>query len=220
MAPDSSFRLVLNLVAGLAVVALGASPNSAAAQASPQLCGSLNNHYGPFDYRTEQGRLRIVEEFHFTPQVEMLVSGRSGYIGGDLNYTLRTSPNHHRALLSTMRYAERTKSMKPPEMEFTVECYLERAVRFRPDDTVARGLFAHFLGKQGRTAEAVAQVDAAVQFAKDNPLTHYNLGLLYAELGQYDKALLQAHTALKMGLDRPGLKQKLVEAGKWQEPAP
>jgi tetratricopeptide (TPR) repeat protein len=208
----------LATAASMAATIVGIAP--AKAQSSPQLCGPLANHYGPFDYRTERGRLRIVEEFHFTPGVEGLVRGRSGSLGGDLNYTLRTSPNHHRALLATMRFSERLKKLQPPDMEFTVECYLERAVRFKPDDTVSRALFAQYLGKLGRTKEAVAQLDVSVGFAKDNPLSHYNLGLLYAELGEFDKALVQAHTAIKMGLDRPDLKEMLVKAGKWQEPTP
>lgn len=193
------------------------------ALAQPQLaCGALENHYGPFDYRVEKGRrLNIVEGAHFTPEVEALVAGKSTrYVGGDISYTLRTSPNHHRALLSVMRFAARTKSLQPPHMEFSVDCYFDRAVRFRPDDTVVRALFAQFLHSTGRTSDALRQLAAAVQFAKDNPFSHYNIGLVYFELNAYSEAMSQAHTAISLGMDPVALKERLQKVGRWREPDP
>src|SRR5690349_7606114 len=50
-------------------------------------CGSASDAggYGPFDYRKDKNKLRLVEVFHFTPEVESLRRGESGYIGGDLD---------------------------------------------------------------------------------------------------------------------------------------
>ena len=184
-------------------------------------CGSLTNHYGPFDYRTERtGRLRIVEGAHFTPEVEAVIRGHtSAYVGDDLSFTLRTSPNHHRALLAAVRLGERTKSPQPPHLEFSIECYFDRAIRFQPDDTVVRSLYAQYLGKSGRAAEAAKQLQTATALAKDNPLTHYNIGLVYFELKDYDHALAQAHKAAELGYVRPELPDRLKQVGKWQEPS-
>lgn len=202
----------------LVAIATLVMPLPAHAQSSPELCGKLENHFGPFDYRYQRQRLQIVEIAHFTPKVETLVGGESNaYIGLDLNYTLRTSPNHHRALISTIRYAEKTKALKAPEMEFTVECYLERAVRFAPDDTVARALFAQYLGKLGRKEQALAQLGAAVEAANENPLSHHNLGLVYFEIGEFDKALQQAHRAQKLGFEKSRLENALRQQGKWKD---
>ena len=67
-------------------------------------CGPLANAFGPFDYRTEKGNsLYLVESAHFTPAVEAVIAGNTTYIGGDLDYTLRAFPNHHRALMSMIR---------------------------------------------------------------------------------------------------------------------
>src|ERR1700682_2471287 len=110
------------------------------AQDLDQDCGSLNNHYGPFDYRSGRDR-SIVEKFHFTPKVENLVGGNTSMTpGGDLNYTLRVFPNHHRALMSLIRFAEEEKKDPPSEMEFSVACWFDRAERFQPDDAVVKGL--------------------------------------------------------------------------------
>jgi len=185
-------------------------------------CGSLQNHYGPYDYRKERGgRLNIVESAHFTPVVEALIRGSSSdYVGDDLSYTLRTSPNHHRALVAVVRFAERTKSSKPPYMQYSVDCYFERAVRFQPDDTVVRALYAQYLNRQGRTADGLRHLKAGVTFAKDNPLSHYNLGLVFMELKAYDEAMAQAYTAIDLGMPPGQLVAQLKALGRWQEPAP
>ena len=96
-------KLVFLLAAAVAAATWGAR---LFAQEVPG-CGVLQNAYGPFDYRdpvSKRDNLPIVESFHFTPDVESLRHGRSGSVLGDLRYTLRAFPNHHRALKSMARY--------------------------------------------------------------------------------------------------------------------
>lgn len=105
MSALASIRIWLSLVVTL-VMPWGAA---AMAQQVPG-CGSLQNAFGPFDYRDPEARgepLRLVESAHFTPSVESLVKGNSGTVAGDLDYTLRAFPNHHRALYSVAQYAFR-----------------------------------------------------------------------------------------------------------------
>ncbi|MDP3222027.1 MAG: ABC transporter permease [Rubrivivax sp.] len=177
------------------------------------------NGFGPHDYRVEQGQNRkIVEDYHFTPRVESLISGVSASLGSDIDYTLRAFPNHHRALVSMMNLGARTKRAVPPGAQYSVECYFKRAVQFRPDDTIARMIYAKFLASSGRKPDAHRQLDFALQGAKDNAFTNYNAGLIYFEMGEFDKALAQAHRAQSLGFDRQGgLKQQLQTAGKWTE---
>ncbi len=184
-----------------------------------QGCGGLANHYGPFDYRTERnGKLQIVEHYHFAPEVEALIKGESSYIGDDLDYVLMTSPNHHRALLAMVRYAERNKTTQAPNMKYTVDCYFDRAIRFQPDDTVVREMYAEYLVKQSRADDARKQLEAADHYAADNAISHYNIGLIYFGLKDYDKALAQAQTSARLGYERPELRQMLQGVGKWKEP--
>jgi tetratricopeptide (TPR) repeat protein len=190
-----------------------------AAQAQGDGCGSLEAAYGPYDYRLERdGRLRVVERFHFAPEVEGLVNGQSGTIGDDLNYVLMTSPNHHRALLAAVRYADRLKTTQAPGMKYSIDCYFDRAIRFQPDDTVVRELFAQYLGKSGHVQQARDQLGAASQYAKDNAISHYNIGLIYFELKDYDHALAQAQIAAADGYLRPELRTLLQGVGMWQDP--
>ncbi len=211
----------LAALAALMISTFGAHAQDTA-MPTAEFCGPIYRPgaYGPYDYRTQRDKLPIVEKHHFTPQVEQLIRGQEGYLGGDLDYTLRAFPNHHRALVALMRWGDKLKSPQPPFLDLPIDCYLERAVRFKPDDTVARALFAQYLGKTKRKEAATAQLEVATQFAQDNPITHYNIGLVFFELGEFDRALRQAHTAAKLGLVRPDLEQMLRRAGKWQDAPP
>lgn len=206
----------------LAVLCVAGTGTALAQQAGGENCGSLANAFGPFDYRVERGNnLNLVEGAHFTPPVEALIKGNAGYLGGDLDYTLRAFPNHHRALMSVMRYAEKTKNPHPSDLRYSVECYFDRAIRFRPDDGIARMLYAMFLAKGNRTPEAVKQLDIAASNAEsqDNPFTFYNLGLNYLDLKEYDKAQAQAHKAYALGFPQTDLKDRLKALGKWTDAA-
>jgi tetratricopeptide (TPR) repeat protein len=172
-----------------------------------------------FDYRTDQKKFKVVEEFHFTPEIEALLRGKSGSLGQELNYTLTHVPNHHRALIALTRYGEKMKSPRPADLRYPIECYFERALRFRPDDNVARLLYAHHLAANQRAPEAARQLELAAAAAGDNPFTHYNIGLIYVEIKSYDRALEQAHKAAALGFGRTALREQLQAAGRWQEPA-
>jgi tetratricopeptide (TPR) repeat protein len=203
------------------LIALVLMAGAGLAQAG-QYCGELTGaHYGPLDYR-KRGlvNLEIVENFHFTPQVENLIGGESGSIESDLNYTLITIPNHHRALAALAKLALRDKSLRLRDMKYPVECYFERANRYAPDDAMVRSTYAGFLFSLGRTKDALAAYQQAVALDPENAAINYNLGLLYMKAKDYDKALKHAQKAYEQDFPLPGLKNQLAAAGKWQPPAP
>jgi tetratricopeptide (TPR) repeat protein len=193
---------------------------SSAAQNPAPLCGPLKNAYGPYDYRrAPQSSKDLVEGAHFTPEVEALIRGNtSTKIAIDIDYTLRAFPNHPRALITMMRLGEKLKTDQPPGAHYTVECYFVRAIEFRPDDIVARILYATYLNKHGRADEAMRQLEAGRKVAGDDGFAHYNLGLAYLQLGAYDDAVAEAHRAEALGFPKTELKEQLVAAGKWVEP--
>jgi len=202
-----------------AVFFLISLPAAVAAQ-NKLYCGELKNAYGPFDYMdrfNHLGQLNIVENFHFTSSVENLISGESGYLGGDLNYTLRAWPNHHRALVSLVRYSVKEKSTHLPHMKYPVECYFDRAIRMNMKDAQVRSIYSAFLSHQNRNKEALEQLEVAASLEPDNPLFLYNLGLQYFKMGQYDKANDYANRAYALDFPLPGLRNKLKQVGKWHE---
>lgn len=199
---------------GLAFLGL----NGQAVAQGLSVCGSLENGYGPYDYRTNADKHAIVERYHFTPEVESLVSGKTGKIGGDIAYTLRAFPNHPRALNAMALLAERGRTEKPDGSNYTVECWFERAMRFRPDDGAVRVVYGLHLYRTGKRSAALERFLEAAKLGEDSPNFHYNIGLIYADLRRYDEALQHAHRAYGGGFNLPGLKRKLQQAGRWREP--
>lgn len=195
---------------------------AAAGQAAAKpYCGDLNNAFGPFDYRiASQGDKDLVEGAHFTEEVQRGIKGNTGPLGGDLDYTLRVFPNHPRALTTLSMLAKRAPGKAIPGMRYPVECWFERAVRFQPEDGNAWALFASYLYSIGQPARAQPMLEKAAVLDPGNPSINYNLGLAYAKLGEYDKALPYAHKAYQQSFPLPGLKQLLAKAGKWTEPPP
>ncbi|MFZ2389142.1 MAG: hypothetical protein WAW69_15200 [Polaromonas sp.] len=188
------------------------------AQVDPSTCGDFRSNL-QWDYRTATPAERtLVERPHFPPKVENLIGGNTGLLGGDLHYTLGASPNHHRALVSLLRWSERLKSTHLPDMAFPVECYFVRAIQFKADDHVVRMLYAQFLIKQARPAEAAKQLEHVTIMDSDNGFTMYNIGLLYADMKDYGRALTYAHKAMALGFSKPELRQRLERVGRWTEP--
>ncbi|HRQ05057.1 MAG TPA: tetratricopeptide repeat protein [Nitrosomonas halophila] len=194
---------------------------SAGTAAGKNFCGELyGTSFGPFDYleRFNLGKqLTVVEAHHFTSDVENLVKGESSSLGGDLHYTLRVWPNHHRALVSLARLSIRDKSTRFHGLKWPVECYFDRAIRFSATDAKVRTIYGGYLSHQGRNKEAVEQLEVAVNLEPDNVTALYNLGLLYFKLKNYDKANEFANRAYALDFPLPGLKNKLIKAGKWRE---
>ncbi len=209
---------VASLTISVLISSLGAMP--ALAQSGSEACGPLKNAYGPFDYRTDRAKLPIVLDHHFTPEVEALIRGKTVLPPGpDIDYTLRAIPNNHRALMAMMRLGEKEKTPQPRGSRYSVECWFERAVLFRPDDSIVRMIYSSYLNSKGRNQEATNQLEIATTYAKDNAFTHYNIGLHYFDQKNYNKALAQAHKAIELGFPNTTLREQLQSIGKWVEPA-
>src|SRR4029453_16567757 len=77
-----AFRTLLQ-VTGL-VLGIACLNSPYALPQAPGDCGSLENGYGPFDYRTATpAQKHIVESYHFTQSVEALQQGKTTTLGGD-----------------------------------------------------------------------------------------------------------------------------------------
>jgi hypothetical protein len=164
--------------------------------------------------------LENVERNHFPPLSEALIKPVFSSFGADISYTLNVFPNHHRALASLMRLADRQKTTHVSGAKYSVECYFNRATRFAPEDTVVRGLYASYLIKKDRRSDAIRQLEVMEQHAGGSAMTFYNLGILYADMEQFDISVTHAHTAMSLGLGQgfTGLQQRLEAAGHWRPP--
>lgn len=207
----------MKIIYGITVLIISAVSTNL--HATP-FCGELTNAYGPFDYtdsNDKKHKLPVVEQHHFNSNVEKLISGQTGYLGGDLDYTLRAFPNHHRALVAIAKLALREKTRKPRGAQYSAECYFDRAIRFKPNDGAVRTIYSNHLMKLGKPDEALVQLKEAVNFQPENPNINYNLGLFYEQRKDYEQAKIYAKKAYELGFPLPGLKNKLMEAGKWED---
>ena len=161
----------------------------------------------------------MVEQYHFTPDVEGLWRGNTGTIASDLNYTLMMFPNHHRALAAMGKLVLRDKTLKPSGAKYSIECYFDRAMRFRPNDGIVRMVYGNYLLKAGQTDKAIKELQIAVDLEPENPTINYNLGLLYLKQKNYEQAKTYAKKAYELGFPLPGLRNQLKQAGKWDDSA-
>jgi hypothetical protein len=199
------------------------------AQEVPVGCGSFANAFGPFDYRSEKyipettygshrALLNIVEHAHFTPQVEAGIRGQSSArAAGDISYTLRAFPNHHRALIAISNISIREKTDTPTSSSQSVECWFQRAIAWKPDDLIVRLIYASHLTKTNRQKDATQQAGFVAANAGKKPFTHLNVGLVYFDMDEFELARKHAQIAIQLGLSSPILKDLLIKAGKWTE---
>jgi tetratricopeptide (TPR) repeat protein len=190
------------------------------ARAGEDDCGSLRNAYGPFDYTNldhRQNKIPIVEGAHFQPQVEALQLGGAQYhtnkdLIENLDYTLRAIPNHHRALATVARFQLRGWKTEPYR---TADCYFDRAIRFKSEDGYVYLLFATYLHRKKDFQGALAQYEAAGKLLQDSDEVAYNMGLLYLDMKEPQRAKEAAIRVYSHGYPLQGLRDRLKRAKAW-----
>ncbi|SEK27329.1 tetratricopeptide repeat protein [Nitrosovibrio tenuis] len=204
----------MKILLSIAVLAVSFFATNLPAAPLPH-CGAPSG----YDYTNSENRgyLGTVEQHHFTPGVENLRAGSTGTIGSDLSYTLMMFPNHHRALAALGKLSIRDRTLKPSGAQYSVECFFDRAIRFRPNDGIVRMVYGNYLVKAGQLDKAIEQLRTAVDLQPEDATINYNLGLLYMQKKDYKQAKTYAKKAYELNFPLPGLKNKLMEAGKWED---
>ena len=197
----------------------------------PYYCGDLGvgyGGYGPFDYTNYDDyttKLEIVESAHFTREVEALIAGKSSYLIGDLDYTLRVFPNHHRALASVSKFEFQVENAEQKlENHIPIECYFKHAMIYKPTDGVVRLVYGTYLHRKGMVERrkdlldrAQMQYTYALQIMPASAEAHYNAGLFYFDTNKYNLAVMHGHKAYQLGFPLQGLKDKLKKKGVWDK---
>lgn len=183
--------------------------------------GGYEQGYGPFDYTNPEHRknnLPIVELYHFNADVASLTSGMTAtMVWGDIDYTLRAFPNHHRALQALADLAIREKATRIGNMHFSVPCFFIRAQKFAPADGMVSAIYAYYLAYIGQRDLARTEAEQAVAKKSNNPKIAYEVGLAYYYIGDYKMAREYADKAKSLGSTAIGLDKLLsqtpLEAG-------
>jgi hypothetical protein len=177
--------------------------------------------FGPYDYLQRAslpGQLEVVEENHFTPNIENLQSGNTTTAMGDIHYTLQTWPNHHRALKSAVQFRLQHRELwrQPADLHnYPAECYLQRAINFSPNDPVPYMLYGMLMHEMQQYDKALQAYKSVVRLQPGDMIAQYNMGLTLLALKRYPEAKQIAQAVYSKGFPLPGLKRKLIAVGQW-----
>ena len=177
--------------------------------------------FGPYDYlnrHAQMGHLQVVETSHFSPGVENLTKGVTTSPYGDLDYTLNAWPNHHRALVTAIKFREKHPQAKWPfpEKYPPAECFLQRAIAFSPRDGTPHLLYGLLLTKQKRYELALKHFSRASELLPGDVIPKYNTALTLVVLEKYARAKKIAVELYGNGFPLPGLKNQLIAVGYWE----
>lgn len=189
--------------------------------AEGQKCTGGQPTAGPWDYlqrRKWAGPLASIEEHHFNRNVELLIRGISTEPMGDIDFTLRAFPNHHRALTSAVNFRVRNKRWPQTSKGRQAECYLQRAIAFSPKDPTLHPLLAHVLHRLNKPTQALVSYRKAIADHPRDVMLKYNMGLALTDIKQYKQASRIATEIYAADFPLPALKRRLVAAGEWKEP--
>ncbi len=208
--PNRSIRLL-----GLALMATLVFTSVARAQDSPPEEGARTNrdYYDPNEYIRDPHIFRAVEYAHITRGgYRELKAKRYPAAYGHVEFALRYYPNHPKGLYLLSEVCVKWKSPK-----CDADGWFERAIDLNPNIAQTHALHGLHLHRTGRHKEALEAYRTAIQLDPKSVYAHYNLALLYFDMGQLSLSNEHAQRSYALGAPYPGLREKLQKAGKWQE---
>jgi tetratricopeptide (TPR) repeat protein len=160
------------------------------------------------------GLIKRVENVHFNSEMKKLNLKLYSIerLVGEINYTLGALPNNPGALLAMSRLETMAGGKLPAKL--SADCFFDRAIRFRPKDKAVRMVHGMHLHRHGKLKEALAEYELAESLGNTSANLYYNLGLLHADMKNWDKAYEYGVKSQGAGLMLPGLRGKLQKAGR------
>lgn len=198
-------------------------------------CGDFKGVFGPWDYYKPashrplsghpMGPVKRVTNVHLTKKMFTLERGNTGAgpegLMADLDYTLLRIPNHPQALHLLIQFNNKLNGQLPQLHDFTwkrsTECYFDRAIEFSPNNGETYALYGIYYHGQKRYSEAEKQYKIAESKGYKSADFFYNIGLLYVDLQNYELSQKYALKAYQNGYPLPGLRNRLINLGKWPE---
>jgi tetratricopeptide (TPR) repeat protein len=134
----------------------------------------------------------------------------------EILYSLRSDPGTgplHSTMVVNLAIVERERGDLASARQ-----YLEEAKNENPSDPKPYIGLAIILRSEKQLREARNVLESGLEAVGDEALEmHYNLGLVCLELEDYECSLKHAQVAYAGGYPFPGLRNRLVEVGRWRE---
>ena len=194
------------------------------------VCTGKGQSFGPYDFFDidepsdrlyQQGRHWEIKKLHrdrgvwAMQQVDPIDYQHYRIAAAELDYTLRAIPNEPYALqyrieLELMRRKNpgQLHSEYPPP-----ECYLQRAIAFRPKQEHLRILYGIYFNKINMPEREVEQYESAIAINPNSAEAHYNLALALIRDERPGDAVDHAKQAYALGFPLMGAKRKLERLG-------
>lgn len=168
------------------------------------------DYYAPRTNNEQVTLLKNVEDYHLGPGQEKMAKRFYPSAQQEFEFILRYFPNHPKALslLSDLCW-------QWPVRTCNADAWFEKAIKRNPDVSHTYLVYGIHLHRKKQLKEAVQAYRRALELAPDSMNTHYNLGLAYTDLQQYDLANQHAQTSYQLGAFTPGLRNRLEKVGKW-----
>lgn len=163
---------------------------------------------GPVEART----LNNVMHHHFGPGRDRTAAGNFGAALSDFEFILNYFPNHPQVLVALSELCEKWRTAA---CDLKAEQWFQRAITLNPSAGQSHVLQAMHYHRRNKLDEAVKSYKRALDVAPESLNAHYNLGLVYTDLKQYELANLHAQKSYALGAQYPGLRNRLQKAGKW-----
>ena len=169
----------------------------------------IQDYYEPIniDY------LNKVTGAHVRKAEKRFKEGKYEWVKTDIHYTLYRVPNHPEALqmYSVLSFNKQQRLITPKQ----VISAFEKAIEYTPRQPNSYVLFGIHLHKMGDYNNAIKQYTLALEYSPDNTEAHYNVGLAYFEIENYEKSKMHAKSAYENGFPLNGLKNKLRSVKYW-----
>jgi tetratricopeptide (TPR) repeat protein len=197
----------------MAILQLGSLP--ALAQSRDYALPGGQDYYEARTTKDQIATLANVERYHLGIGIEQMKKARYPQALGDFEFILRYYPNHPQVLrlLSDMCLKARGNFCK------VAEDWFEKALARNPEAGTTHLLYGFHMHRTRQVKEAVKAYQRAIELQPNSMNAHYNLGLAYADLKEYELANRHAQRSYQLGANMPGLRLRLEKLGKWDPAA-
>ena len=188
---------------------------SAFSQSRDYALGHGQDYYEPRITEDQKRTLANVQLYHLGPGLEAMKTGRWYQALQEFEFILRYYPNHPQVLglVSEICVKAGGNYCKISEDWF------EKALARNPDASGTHLLYGFHMHRKRNTKAAVKSYQRALELDPDSVNAHYNLGLAYADLKEYELANKHAQLSYQLGANLPGLRVRLEKLGKWNPAA-
>jgi tetratricopeptide (TPR) repeat protein len=203
----SGTKITDRLVVTIAITAL-LSSNTAIAQGDK----GNRDYYHPGTTTDEKADWENAHKFHLGPALAAMKRGDWKVARDNLQFILYVFPNSPQALNSISELCvDKWKSA-----HCDADAWFEKAIAVNPDVATTWTLLGIHLQRKKRPSEAIQHFQHALKLNPNDLNAHYNMGLAYFDLKEYDKANEQAQISYALGAPLPGLRNLLKRSGAWK----